>query len=244
MQTIKIIRCFAGSCVAIVATFFTTSIRSEVVAEHIGSTDPVSEGWTEYRDFPGVLVGPINDAGTEAWFIDDNSPGSQLIYSKSLTASQAAAVPLYGGELTAVLRMVDGATSVHPLFATFNVGNRDFTMYLGTQPDGTGTVTLINNFGQPLIVFNSGSGYRTYQMRYDPSTATADLFVDGVERFSDYGGIVFGNFPTSPRWGSITSSNGLGQGNFSKIQFDVLPEPSAAVLFLLAGVPFIAFRRR
>lgn len=143
-----------------------------------------------------------------------------------------------------MLRMVDGAGSVPPVFAAFNAGGQDFAMRFGAQPDGTTTVTLLNNNGQPVVVANAGTGYRTFKLRYDPSTTTSDLFVDGVERYSNYAGVIIGNFPMSPRWGSLNGNLGVGQGNFSMVQFDVLPEPSTVTLFLLAGVPCVAFRRR
>jgi hypothetical protein len=77
---------------------------------------------------------------------------------------------------------------------------------------------------------------------YDPIAHSADLFVDGIERLSDFTGFSY-TTDTSVGFGSGSSSD-TGQGNFGSVQFEVntVPEPSSAVLWGL-GVSFVGLCR-
>lgn len=112
--------------------------------------------------------------------------------------------------------------------------------------DGTNTqVSLYGQSGAFLPAATiQGNGYQVYNLVYSPATQTADLFINGVLRYSGYGGnslflegrgVVFGNFAGDP----------AGSTNFNYVRFSSpaplpgdgnVPEPST---WLLAGCGLI-----
>jgi hypothetical protein len=88
----------------------------------------------------------------------------------------------------------------------------------------------------------AGDGYHLYQLRYDPVSASADLFVDGVERLSNYFGVPGINVPRVG-WGA-GGGPGTGQGNFAAVRFAVVPEPgTAAITCVLLAVGALVRRK-
>jgi hypothetical protein len=81
-----------------------------------------------------------------------------------------------------------------------------------------------------LALDGLGGGYHLYELVYDPASASADLFVDGVERLSNYAGNVAVNTPTA--WWGSGGGPGTGQGNFAAASFNVsdVPEPGSAAI--------------
>ena len=86
---------------------------AQTIIEHIGKSDPVTEGWTKVGPLVGgIVAGPVtNDLGSgyDAWFVDDNSTagGSFLAYTLSLTDAQIADGKSQGWRLSGRLRIVD-----------------------------------------------------------------------------------------------------------------------------------------
>ena len=59
-----------------IGTAIVSTGSGETLFQHSGSNDPVAdEAWGLDSPGFGVTVGLINDAGTSAWFVDDNSTG-------------------------------------------------------------------------------------------------------------------------------------------------------------------------
>src|SRR3954447_10985859 len=86
------------------------SVRAQILYQHSGSSDPVAvEGWGLDAPGPGAQVGPINDAGIEAWFVDDKSTGSgsNRYYVRFPTLAESAAADSSGWSLNVNLRVVD-----------------------------------------------------------------------------------------------------------------------------------------
>lgn len=57
-------------------------------------------------------------------------------------------------------------------------------MAASTFNDATDSYT-----GDQYTVTGGAGKYHTYEMFYNPSDATVDVFVDGVERISNYAGL-------------------------------------------------------
>ena len=72
-------------------------------------------------------------------------------------------------------------------------------------------------------------------MRFDPLSGTADLFVDGIERISDYGGNTINTGSSLVQFGAA-QSNSAGHGHYNLVQFSTVPEPSSTVLFLVGSM--------
>lgn len=223
-----------------------------IIFQHIGSVDPVvSEGWLQIG--ADAVVGPTNDSGTSAWFVDDNSTSnlSVLGYSRSPSAAQVASAFALGWNLTLSLRVVDipDAMPAGSPTALYRDGSALYAMHFGTEADGDPIVHLptalsVPSPGPSFTLQGGGSGYHIYRLSYDPASASVNLFVDDVERLSNYTGIPNMNQP-HVAWGAGTGMD-TGQGNFSLVQFEIVPEPRVILLVALAflGLPFVpGFKR-
>jgi hypothetical protein len=224
---------------------------SELVFQHSGSTDPVSEGWLPSSNLGSpvgdITAGPINDSGTQAWYVDDSSTaiGSTLFYGQSPTENQINEAKSSGWVLSIQLRVVDAPDSPDTsVFAAYRYDNTDYHLAFGAEADGDPIVRLLtasNDTGIDYTLQNSGGGYHLYQLVYDPVASSADLFVDGVERLSDYTGY---SLSTSPvvLWGGGASTS-TGHGNYNSVQLDVIPEPASPILMIAGGLLLARGRR-
>jgi hypothetical protein len=234
----------------------TTSFVSAdiVIFEHNGQLDPINdEAWMlGGSGGTGVDVGPLADdagSGMDAWFVDDNSTagGSNLSYFQSLTAGQTGQANL-GWTLSTTIRIPDNSvtTGLSP-FVSYRDTVTSWEMAFGSDVDGDPVVLLRNTGGSvagpSFTLEGAGNTYHTYDLIYDPTAGSADLFIDGIERISNFSGYGFSETLGNVGWGAGSSAD-TGQGNFNHVRFSVVPEPSSMVVvaftFLTAGV----FRRR
>lgn len=204
--------------------------EAALIVEHVGSSDPTTEGWTALPGGGGgVSVGPINDGGTPAWFVDDNSTAINTIflYEHTIPPADIAVGNSLGWTLSATLRVAsDEALSVDgsPV-VTYRDGVNGWQMSFGLNASGDTVVRLYTGSTTgPVHTIAGNSTYNTLSLIYDPVAANADLFVNGFEVISDYAG--FSDSQTAVLWGAGRSPD-QGQGNFSGVSFTTFPEPSA-----------------
>ena len=207
-----------------VATF--PELPQAVLFQHTGSTDPALEGWQAIGSHNDATAGPVNDAGTPAWFSNDTSTagGSYRYYFANVTNAQAASATSLGWTLTARVRVTAvSTTSIGSPYAGFANGPRTYSMFFAGRANGDVEVSL-NGSGLSFTLAGGMSAYHDYSLVYDPVAGSADLLVDGVERLSNDSGAA------DPRqlvdWG--TGSNGYdGSANFNRVKFSVTrPLPS------------------
>ena len=232
----------------------TTSLSASLVTifEHNGNTDPTAEGWTQ--DGPnaaGVSAGGVtNDGGFDSWFVDDNSSigGAFLNYRANPTDELILAGDLNGWVLRARVRAVDlpDAPGTGSVFMGYESGTRRYSIMIGAEEDGDpiaqlwdGTGDIPNNVlnGQTFTLQGGGDGYHLYELVYDPILDSADLFINGVERISDYAGHTFQAGTKRVVWGSGSSiDTGEGRYNLVQWQVNVVPEPTSTALMATAAV--------
>src|SRR5262249_20638167 len=126
---------------------------------HLGSTDPTLEGWT--RIGSGATVGPVNDAGTPAWFTDDTSTAefTYSFYSSDVSSAQALSARTLGWEVTANVRVPSMNTSLHGSpFAGFSDGQRGFEMFFAGRANGDVEIWLYNIYYDPAPSFTLAGG--------------------------------------------------------------------------------------
>lgn len=207
-------------------------LHADIIFAHNGATNPLTEGFTNSDPGVGVTTGGIvNDLGTglDAWFVDDDSLalGSAVIYrSSTMSSSNVANAINSGWRLSVNLRVVEGPSAgvFDGLNASFVTGSLAFGMSFDMEIDNDPTVTLFG--GTSFTLEGAGSGdYHLYELIYDPSESSADLFVDGTERISGYAGSAL-SAPARINWGGNASS-GTGRGHFNSVQFSVVPEPTS-----------------
>lgn len=238
---------------------------------HQGALNPVTdEGWTGYIGTGGATTAApvLNDLGSgyDAWAVDDNSTAFDTgrYYYEDLTNAEVTAGSLGGWRLSLRVRV---ANTPDP-FATINVGGinylwsdvaatyrdgtRDWYLGIASQADGDPIIRLPNStssLASTLALEGGGSGYHLYELVYDPSAASADLFVDGVELASNIVGNTTAGGQKRVMWGAMHSPD-TGQGNYNLVRFAnspaaIVPVPAAGFLFAggLATLGALARRR-
>lgn len=224
---------------AIILLVGTQNVSASVIALHSGSTDPTTEGWTFVGAGTGITTGAINDAGTPAWFVNDDSTvsGSIGMYQFDVNTSDAALGNSAGWSLSTTMRNVDVPdTESGSTIVIYRDGSTSWQLQFGSESDGDPVVlartSLTNDLiGTKYVLQGAGNTFNTFQLVYDPLLGSADLFVNGIEQISDYSGFALTQTPTL-FWGSGRSPD-TGRGNYSSVSFSTsaVPIPSAAWLF-------------
>jgi hypothetical protein len=229
--------------------------RAYLVASHVGSTDPTTEGWAPSSPTlpANQSVGPINDGGTPAWFVNDASTTSGYFYSKTVPPAEVADANSIGWKLSVTLRVPDTGDIrfQRSPFVSFTDGVTDW--FVGFERAGADTLVRTFEFqgdsdmGPSYTVSGGTAAYITYTLQKAPASPTAQLFVNGVERIADYTGSTLAPADIGLRrvaWGGGSALD-IGQGNFSTVSFDIAPVPEAGSLLLvgLAGVLAVVIRR-
>ena len=245
--------------VAALMLFGNASARAEVLFQHNGNANPLTEGWTPIGPLApgsgGITTGPVtNDLGLgiNAWSTDDNSTqdGSYVQYTATVAPTQLNNANTNGWRLTTTLRIVDiPDTADFSIYAQYINGTRAYSMVFGSEADGDPIITLVSDNditpapGAQFTFDGAGSGYHSYELVFDPLSAAASLYVDGIERLSNYTG--YDDVGTIVGWGAGGSAS-LGQGNFAFVQFEVsaVPEPGSIVLSIMTACALAMHWRR
>ncbi len=231
-----------------------SSSLAAVFTLHEGANNPISEGWTQNVVGSGVAVGAVtNDLGQgiDAWFVDDNVRGGQsgLFYTIGLPELDVAEVNTQGWTYRGNLRIIDTFTGTFGLGSIgigIGVGNRAYTLFF-SQNNGVPIVRRRTNPGQGIITTLTGfdNGYHTYELSYDPDTASTTLEVDGIEIFSGYTGESIVGNSVGFSFGSFSSFDD-GRGHYNLIEFETesdepesIPESSNILGLILVGGGFL-----
>lgn len=240
------------SVIAVAGTCGFVHAQSEIIlAEHLDNSDPETEGWSRFRPFNNVASFPVtNDLGigVDAWAVDDNGQGvgQDGLYGVNLSNDQISEAMAGGWVLRGNLRVVNASSSldgaVHLGFLTEPAaGGQRFGLNLGVNSSGNPVVNLLGEAGE-IELTDLDDGYHLYELVFDPDANTADFFVDGMIRFSDYAGVTLASAPgaatPSVAFGSA-AADGTGQGNYQLVQFAILQVPEAGSVFCWAMVAFV-----
>jgi len=215
------------------------SVSAAPVVEHTGDTNPLTEGWSSlFGD--GISVGPAGPPAS--WAITGSANGAGW-YTWVPTSQHVADAMADGWALEATVQAAAGGDtgSAALWFAIPGIDR----YVLNIESDGvTQTVNAVTYAysWDTGSAFASPAGPHAYRIRYDPQAATADVFVDGVERISNWGGdgyITTGGV----NWG-VGSGAAVGTGSYSHVAFTILPEPASLTLLLVGGCAALWARRR
>jgi hypothetical protein len=252
---------FCLGVAAVSALSIAPATDASIVAQHEGSSDPLIEGWTTWGPGFSVSVGGINDGGTPAWMVNDSSTAVNtfLFYRRPLTLAEATDAAAIGWNLSTTIR-VPSSTRPEDSFSPavhYYDGATNWTMGFNVDSGNT-VVQLVNGYSNfansvettlgPKYTLTGNSIYNKFELRFDPLSSTADLFINGVERISNYAGITDGNLFGPPgarhvQWGALSQTDS-GHGNFNAVSFEinsaVVPECTSLVIWsLLTCVGFI-----
>jgi len=219
-------------------------VAATVLFSHIGDADPLSEGWSLLDGRDAVFLSEV--PGT-AWRIRDasSSVGSAILYSNTLEESDAIRASELGWRLTIEARFPDNAPAINfpmGIVAAFDTGERVFSISFWREADGDPTVGLDAQLAPEFTLEGVGdSDFNSYSLQYDPASGLAHLSVNGGSTVATSSG---NPRISDPRvfWGA-GSDRYQGVGEFSLVDFEIIPEPSA-VLFSMTGLALMLARRR
>jgi hypothetical protein len=225
-----------------VATGGSVHGQGTLIAQHRGAADPTNEGFTLLRGGNPSLTPVMGDLGLNAWSVNLNSQGDIAVYSKTLTAQQQADAAASGWILSLTLRVLQPFNSPnYGIAGDFYTGTKYFSLLFGAESDGD---PIVRVGGIEYDLDGAGSGYHTYQLRYDAGTGLASLWVDGSHLANTAGSL---NPSTALfRWGCGQNPVGIINANWNEVSLTIVPEPSTLALVGLGGFFFVVhlLRRR
>ena len=194
---------------------------------------PAASGWTagtptsDVANFLSAAVPSDGSSGLNAWRMLDNSAATSqfLTWNRSFSAAQHAAAAANGWRMATRMRMLDpvagnaSGTSVVLLYG--NNAAKRWVLFFDINAFGSLVVTLT---GGPSITLTGvdPSLYHEHQLVYDPVSATADYFVDGVLKTSGYSGTT-GAF-NGVQWGTGSAGN-RGDSYWNSVSFLINDPP-------------------
>ncbi|QDS98185.1 hypothetical protein [Adhaeretor mobilis] len=212
----------------------TSTAWSAVILSHSGADDPFFEGWDEIID-AGATAGPVIDdmgSGFDAWEVKNSSGTGKAGYfgTVALDATALADIATGGWSVRANLRIDDTtANGFDELLAPapgfiMRLDEADHWVLLQLTTDSSGNPiaqlkggTGLQNVSDEINI--SGSGYHTYDLRSQPMTTLADLYIDGSKVISDFDIENTVSFPDQFVWGNwATGLSGAGYWNSLELE--------------------------
>jgi hypothetical protein len=215
------------------------------IFQHSGDNNPLNEGFLLASYGNPQLSPVINDLGVNAWSV--RMTGSDAAqYSQTATAQQTALIDASSWDLSITLRILTAPTTPSQgILVDFETGTERFGILFGEESNDDPLVQVGGSSLSPVFVLNgAGSTYNNYQLIYDSTTDTAELWINGVEEISD---VVSGPNITSfasLSWSDYQHLNSM-DANWSLVSLQIVPEPSPSWLFLLgSGILIYVCRNR
>jgi hypothetical protein len=195
----------------------------------------------------------------DAWSIDDNAgfgpPGHDGVYGVVLSSDQILRAENSGWRYSVHMRIVDselGAT--HDSITSFVItSDSAYSMQFGRSANGKPLVMLTTgeDVGPVVEVDDASNGYHLYELIYSPADDATKLFIDGSLRAVGYTGRPStGDLDLGNPFGAVgnvsfgsTSNNFTGQANYNFVEYEIVPEPSTAILALFFAFAWINTRR-
>ncbi|MCK4658711.1 MAG: PEP-CTERM sorting domain-containing protein [Phycisphaerae bacterium] len=216
-----------------------------IVIEHTGANDPTTEGWTLSDDSGGSIIhGPVyDDLGyMDAWRIDaytNDATSNDLLYRRVLSEAKLNDAVTRGWVLTSQIRLIEATGE--GLNLRFASGTKIYDLYLAGSPaNADPTVTLMGD-PRSSTLLGGGGAYHSFRMADEDANGLADVFIDGQLVFADYAGNA-SQYQGQVQFGDWHSQR-KGHALYAQVGFEILPEPSTALLLATASL-FVLRRRR
>ena len=206
----------------------------EVLASHVGSSDPTTEGWrfelSQLDPHNPPFVGPVvNDTGSgiHAWRIDTLSNGlgvdslsDEELYLFDLDPADASRAMEWGWRLTGKVKMAGGKgvslgfyaqETVYAVYLEVDGGD----LLLNTAEDAPSTFRAANRAGQ----------YELIGLQDVNADGSSEVTVGGVEVLSGYSGLsanVYRNLTLFGDTVGLTGGDYEGDASFAEVRFEIL----------------------
>ncbi len=195
---------------------FSNCITVAALAQHLGAANPTTEGFTQFSGISAPAA-VINDGGFAAWQF--TGAGSSAFYGHPVNYAPGF---IQGWRLTARVRVVSGTGWNY--FGLLTSTDRP-RFDVGVRTVGADTeVGLFDTNTTTSLAYTIPGAANTWvflELVYDPATALATLFVNGIERLTGY-----------PGFGAFRTGDGLNFGsqgatvNFNLVKFEIPATPA------------------
>lgn len=216
---------------------------SQVIVQHSGAADPVTEGFT-LSSWNEVQLGPVvGDLGRDAWKIHTRDSWESGSYYYRLTPQEIAGATTYGWEYSASLRFVEMSefTRVTMAFLTEEIRFR-----LALSSNNAGKFIVSGDGIQAFVLDVDPLEYHHFRMAYDAELEYASLWIDGVEQVKNIPPPSVPGATASVSFGA--SGEDVAYSHWNEFSFAVVPEPAAVALLAGMGALLVAggvrWRRR
>ena len=198
-----------------------------VVAQHLGATNPTSEGFTALN-FTATSTGSAISTPENAWEISDTAgSGGNPQYRYTPSAGELAALApafIIEGRIN-IPGNSQAADNSAIINLSFNGGN-SYNLRFGSDASGNAIVNLTGTGGGTFNL--SSGGFHDYKLVFENGAGA--LYVDGaITSFTSYTGGT-GASVNQFRFGDITTGD-RGTADYALVRISTIPEPSATCLF-------------
>jgi hypothetical protein len=223
--------------------------QAGVVKEYTATGAPGGQGWIGNS---GILSGALVDAdGTAAWEMTGNNCCGY--WNSTLTGAQWVEAFEKGWSLSAKARVSEGSgTGYLDLGTGFSRWDVSFGVSSGKAWVG---LSVFDDYLNPALKHTlPDNDFIEFDMRYDPATKTAGLWVDGLPVLSGYTGHMMFPAALGPIWGATGFT---AKTQFASVRFSItdpvvdddddddipsgVPEPSTWAT-MAAGASALALR--
>ncbi|MFA9478863.1 PEP-CTERM sorting domain-containing protein [Phycisphaerales bacterium AB-hyl4] len=234
-----------GMAMAMVLTAGQATAFGAVIHEHIGDENPVNEGFT-MSSTGGVAAGEavaVTVDGVDAWRIRKTSTtAGTRTYNAPLTEEQRSEAFAEGFIIRANVRVhgnnnnLTGSPTVDFIATT---GQRYAISFGNNTADNNKVIVSVNgtNYDTGL----SDAVFALYELKYNPVTEDANLYINGDLALSDLAPTTLMGFNRF-HFG-LNSSGAAGAGDFNLVQFEIIPEPASIALLGLGSLLLMRRKR-
>jgi tRNA A-37 threonylcarbamoyl transferase component Bud32 len=193
------------------------------VIEKVGAFDPFEEGFQAVEDVAGsgVTDNPTR-TGYDAWRVVSGSRG---LYLHPFTVAQSNRALARGWKITVEMRAEEGATYAAADFEGVGPGFPIQVLREGDYEVVRLPSRIIPDFRGLEFVQRPAGEYHRYELVYDPMLKTADLWVDGERRLTDYPGWAQNPYQLAAglHFGTAIYRSERGAGSFKTVRLEIDP---------------------
>ncbi|HLH54140.1 MAG TPA: hypothetical protein VKY92_11060 [Verrucomicrobiae bacterium] len=224
--------------------------KAQVISHFAAGAPPTAQGFGIWPYNGGIVTNALtNDQGLAAFQIQNTGNNAEQAYyemvggtgpfssqGSGLTALQASQISTQGFTLSLTARVAQGPPLGTNGFFSLNATVAGFSSFrydidLGTDGNSNTTVVLPTLtkyvsgqfFGTstnlPLVL--TGAVYHLYQLSYDPKSAAATLYIDGLVRQSGYTGSGVTGGATANNFGLAFGAVNDATGNFADVKLAI-----------------------
>jgi serine/threonine protein kinase len=193
------------------------------IVEKVGGFDPVTEGFEVREEVSrsGVSENPTH-TGYDGWRVESDTRG---LYLHPFTDSQTQRALDRGWKLTAVLRAEEGAAYAAAEFGNGGLGFPIDVLVEGDREIVRLPTQLVPEFRGLDFLQSPAGSYHRYELIYDPTLKTADLWIDGERRLTGYQGWTQNSFQLDAglMFGVAVYKSEHSAGSFRSVRFEINP---------------------